>query len=137
MGWQGEAPPFRGFFSLSWPFKKGPAMNKGCAVDLGRRWEFVWHGSQSERSLMKTMKIPRKRVTAPTNRQRVPRRDTSAPAPTIELVPALLKIQSILVPIDFSDTSVKALRYAVRMAEQFGGTITLLNVVEPVATPDF
>jgi nucleotide-binding universal stress UspA family protein len=55
----------------------------------------------------------------------------------IELVPSLLKIKTILVPIDFSDTSKKALVYAVRMAEQFGSKIVLLNVVEPVATPDF
>jgi universal stress protein A len=55
----------------------------------------------------------------------------------IELVPALLKIRTILVPIDFSKTSKKALVYAVRMAEQFGSKIVLLNVVEPVATPDF
>jgi universal stress protein A len=55
----------------------------------------------------------------------------------IELVPALLKIKSILVPLDFSETSKKALVYAVRMAEQFGATLTLLNVVEPIATPDF
>lgn len=83
------------------------------------------------------MKTTKKRLTTPGNRKRSPRRDTSAPAPTIDLVPALLKIQSILVPIDFSDTSVKALRYAERMAEQFGARITLLNVVEPIATPDF
>jgi len=55
----------------------------------------------------------------------------------IELVPALLKLKTILVPIDFSETSKKALVYAVRMAEQFGSKIILLNVVEPVATPDF
>ena len=55
----------------------------------------------------------------------------------IELIPALLKIRTILVPIDFSKTSKKALVYAVRMAEQFGSKIILLNVVEPVATPDF
>ena len=55
----------------------------------------------------------------------------------IELVPALLKIKTIVVPIDFSKTSKKALVYAVRMAEQFGSKIVLLNVVEPVATPDF
>ena len=51
-------------------------------------------------------------------------------------MPALVQINSILVPIDFSETSAKALRYAIRMAEQFGSKITLLNVVEPVATPD-
>jgi nucleotide-binding universal stress UspA family protein len=55
----------------------------------------------------------------------------------IDLVPALLKIRTILVPIDFSKTSEKALVYAVRMAEQFGSKIVVLNVVEPIATPDF
>ncbi len=55
----------------------------------------------------------------------------------IDLVPALLNLKSILVPIDFSEASKKALHYAARMAEQFGSKITLLNVVEPIATPDF
>lgn len=55
----------------------------------------------------------------------------------IELVPALLKLKTILVPIDFSETSKKALVYAVRMAEQFGSKIILLSVVEPVVTPDY
>ena len=58
-------------------------------------------------------------------------------AQVIELVPALLSVKSILVPIDFSETSRKALQYAVRFAEQFGAKLTVLNVVEPVATPDF
>jgi nucleotide-binding universal stress UspA family protein len=83
-----------------------------------------------------------KTTTARTKRQTPLKagRTTARPsqtAKTIDLVPALVKIKSILVPIDFSDTSKKALHYAVRMAEQFGATITLLNVVEPVATPDF
>ena len=51
--------------------------------------------------------------------------------------PALHGIQSILVPIDFSAPSKKALAYAVSFAEQFGARLTLLNVVEPVAMPDF
>jgi nucleotide-binding universal stress UspA family protein len=55
----------------------------------------------------------------------------------IELVPALIDLKSILVPIDFSEASRKALHYAVRFAEQFGAKITVLTVVEPVATPDF
>jgi len=55
----------------------------------------------------------------------------------IELVPALLKIKTILVPIDFSETSRKALVYAVKMAEQFGSKVVLLNVVEPVSSADF
>ena len=56
---------------------------------------------------------------------------------TIDLVPALVQIKSILVPIDFSASSEKALAYAVPFARQFGAQLTLLHVVEPVATPDF
>jgi universal stress protein A len=41
------------------------------------------------------------------------------------------------VPIDFSAPSKKALDYAVPFAEQFGAKLTLLHVVEPVATLDF
>jgi len=52
-------------------------------------------------------------------------------------VPALFDVKSILVPIDFSAPSKKALDYAVAFAEQFGAKLTLLHVVEPVATPDF
>src|SRR5262245_20477021 len=59
------------------------------------------------------------------------------PAPEINLVPSLLKLRSILVPIDFSEPSKKALRYALPFAEQFGAKITLLHVVEPIAMPDF
>ena len=86
---------------------------------------------------MKTtsLKTKRSKRPAPLRGRRANR--PAAPSLTVDLVPALLKIKSILVPIDFSDTSLKALRYAVRMAEQFGATITLLNVVEPIATPDF
>lgn len=39
------------------------------------------------------------------------------------------KLKHILVPIDFSDCSRKALRYAVPFARQFGASLTLLNVV--------
>ena len=46
-------------------------------------------------------------------------------------------IRSILVPIDFSPPSAQALKYAAVLAKQCGAKLTLLNVVEPVATPDF
>ena len=82
---------------------------------------------------MKTL-LKNKRSTSLKVRTGAPRRARAAKV--IELVPALLKIKSILVPIDFSETSKKALVYAVRMAEQFGARVTLLNVVEPIATPD-
>ena len=50
---------------------------------------------------------------------------------------AKIKLASILVPIDFSAESEKALAYAVPFARQFGAKLTLLHVVEPIATPDF
>jgi nucleotide-binding universal stress UspA family protein len=51
--------------------------------------------------------------------------------------PLPLRIKSILVPFDFSPPSKKALEYAVTFARQFKARLTLLHVVEPVATPDF
>jgi nucleotide-binding universal stress UspA family protein len=41
-----------------------------------------------------------------------------------------LKMQRLLVPVDFTPASLHALRYAARMAKQFGGSITLLHVVD-------
>jgi|KBSSwiStaDraftv2_1062776.scaffolds.fasta_scaffold506533_2 nucleotide-binding universal stress UspA family protein len=43
--------------------------------------------------------------------------------------PPRFKLAKILVPIDFSDCSKKALQYAIPFAKQFGATITLLHVV--------
>ena len=43
----------------------------------------------------------------------------------------ILKLNSILVPIDFSKISQKALDYAVPLAKQFGAKITLLHAIEP------
>ena len=45
------------------------------------------------------------------------------------------QLKNILVPIDFSDASKKALRYAADLAEKVGGTITLVHVIEPL--PDY
>lgn len=41
-------------------------------------------------------------------------------------------IKSVLVPIDFSDCSSKALQYALPFAKQHGATVTLLYVVAPL-----
>lgn len=38
-------------------------------------------------------------------------------------------------PVDFSDPSEQALRYAVRFAQQLGGEITLLHIVSPSIAP--
>jgi universal stress protein A len=50
---------------------------------------------------------------------------------------APLRVKSILVPLDFSPPSKKALDYAVTFARQFKAKLTLLHVVEPVAMRDF
>ncbi|MGZ4983860.1 MAG: universal stress protein [Chthoniobacterales bacterium] len=42
-----------------------------------------------------------------------------------------LQIKHILIPIDFSEHSRAALRYAVALAKRFGAKVTLLNVVYP------
>jgi universal stress protein A len=49
----------------------------------------------------------------------------------IEFIPQILHLKRILVPIDFSAMSKQAFQYALRFAEQFGGEIVLLHVVEP------
>ncbi len=48
------------------------------------------------------------------------------------------EIKKILVPIDFSDYSKSALRYAVNFVKQFNSELILIYVVEPVIyPPDF
>jgi universal stress protein A len=54
------------------------------------------------------------------------------PSPPAECVPALLRLQTLLVPTDFSESSRKALHYAQRLAQQFGSTVVLVHVIEPV-----
>jgi len=43
-----------------------------------------------------------------------------------------VRIQRILSPVDFSDNSDHALRYASALAETFGAELTLLHVVAPI-----
>jgi nucleotide-binding universal stress UspA family protein len=49
----------------------------------------------------------------------------------------LINLKRILVPVDFSPLSKKALQYATRLAQQFGAELTLLHVVEPEIPPVF
>jgi nucleotide-binding universal stress UspA family protein len=51
----------------------------------------------------------------------------------IELAPMLLHMKNILVPLDMSARSLKALRYAVPFARQFNAKLILLHVVEAAA----
>ena len=44
-------------------------------------------------------------------------------------------LTKILVPVDFSDESKKSVHYAVALARQFGASIVLLHVMEPVVYP--
>ncbi len=49
-----------------------------------------------------------------------------------------MTIKKVLVPIDFSDYSKSALRYAVNFAKSFNAEIILIYVVEPIIyPPDF
>jgi len=63
---------------------------------------------------------PKKKVSAPKNK--------SAKRTPIEL-------QRILVPIDFSEHSKNALKYAIPFAKQFKASIDLIYVVEPTIYP--
>jgi len=49
-----------------------------------------------------------------------------------ELVPRVLNLKKILVPVDFSPMSKKAVQCAMRFAEQVRCEIVLLHVIEPV-----
>lgn len=44
-----------------------------------------------------------------------------------------IELKRILVPVDFSDPSEQAIRYAMRLAKHFGADITLLYVLEESA----
>lgn len=47
-------------------------------------------------------------------------------------------VKKILVPIDFSDTSVEALKYCISFSQVFNAELVLLHVIEPfVYPPDF
>lgn len=50
--------------------------------------------------------------------------------PPVRLAVGALRFKKLLVPVDRSRTSLQTLQCGVRLAEQFGGTITVLHVVE-------
>lgn len=61
-----------------------------------------------------------------------------ATVPAAPMVPLRFQLKKVLVPVDFSEPSRKALHYAQVFAEQFGAKLTLLHVVEPLSyPPDF
>ena len=50
---------------------------------------------------------------------------------------SVINLKRILVPVDFSPLSKKALLYAARLAQQFHAEVTLFHVVEPEIPPAF
>jgi nucleotide-binding universal stress UspA family protein len=44
-----------------------------------------------------------------------------------------LRVRRLLIPIDFSASSMEALEYGVQFAKQLGSAVTILHVLEPVA----
>ncbi len=50
---------------------------------------------------------------------------------------AAVDLKRILVPVDFSPLSKKAVHYATRLARQFGAELNLFHVVEPEIPPAF
>jgi nucleotide-binding universal stress UspA family protein len=53
----------------------------------------------------------------------------------VHRLPSKINLERIIVPIDFSEHSKKALEYAVPFARQFGASLELLYVVEPTIYP--
>jgi universal stress protein A len=49
------------------------------------------------------------------------------------VAPSPFHVKAILVPLDFSEMSLKSLQYAVPLAKQFGATLTLLHVLKAPA----
>jgi universal stress protein A len=61
-----------------------------------------------------------------------------ATAPLSSLTPLRFQLRRILVPVDFSEPSRKALHYAKQFALQFEAEVTVLHVLEPLTyPPDF
>jgi nucleotide-binding universal stress UspA family protein len=51
--------------------------------------------------------------------------------PTLSTSPPI-RLRQFVVPVDFSDCALAALEYGVQMARDFGASLTLLHVMEPV-----
>ncbi len=58
-----------------------------------------------------------------------------ASAPAGAMAPLQFQIKRILVPVDFSEHSQKALHYALTFATQFGAEVTLVHIVEQMVYP--
>ena len=83
---------------------------------------------------MKIKPVPRqKKVTVELNRSDDRLLEKSA---AVARATTSFRLKKILVPVDFSGFSTKALDYALAFANQFDARIVLLHVVEPAAYPE-
>ena len=83
---------------------------------------------------MKPTKLPRSSSAAKlVVTDKAGRRKATAPASA--LAPLHFHIGKILVPVDFSEHSQKALHYALAFASQFGAEVTLVHIVEQMVYP--
>ena len=57
-------------------------------------------------------------------------RKSAAPLPLNQSAGPALRVERVLVPIDFSDCSLEGLHYAIQFAHQFAAEITLLHVLD-------
>ena len=65
------------------------------------------------------------------------RKETQSSRAAAKAGKEVFRAERILVPLDFSDASRTALRYADSLAKQSGGKLVLFYALEPVGTPDF
>ena len=84
---------------------------------------------------MKIKPVPRqKKVTVELKRSDDQLLEKSATAP--RAAASAFRLNKILVPVDFSEFSTKALDYALAFARQFDARIVVLHVVEPAVYPE-
>jgi nucleotide-binding universal stress UspA family protein len=72
------------------------------------------------------MKTENPETVEPTTPRLTPSRGNTPQAP------GGIRLQEILIPLDLSAMSFKALQYAVSFARQYGARLTLLHVIEPM-----
>jgi len=81
------------------------------------------------------MKKLRRKRKSPPKRTPAKRKAVKVNPPLRGRRPAKITLKRILVPVDFSENSKKALRYALPLASQYKGGIVVMYVVEPAVFP--
>jgi hypothetical protein len=76
---------------------------------------------------MKTISQPKNRTAA--------RRTATASAHPRTVSPDMVGLRRILVPVDFSEPSLRAVPYALSFARQFKAELILVHIVEQIVYP--